>query len=323
MQKKGGGNSIFKKWDTKRFLLQEKLGEGSFGVVYKALDVVNKKIVVVKIVEKQIDVKNEIQILEIMKNKCAAFVLCTTGEYFEDESYYFLIVEWLDNYIPLVDIMGSIGEDGKRLFKIIVNLIVGLHVLHFHNIIHRDIKPTNIMIEKNGTRIKYIDFGLSCFRNDCEKINDEWVGTLPYIAPEMIEGQIHLNSLEVLKKIDIWALGIVLYELIVNTGVGLMTMWDKKFVNKYKFIRDRYDLTNEEDMRYIFLGFDYNDLTDLMHEENRLIEMRLREIFDHNYILQVVYALTKKLPEPKNVKMLSLRGMLQNDPKIRSLPKFF
>ncbi len=83
---------------------------------------------------------------------------------------------------------------------------IGLDYLHKKNIIHRDIKPENLLLDKEGN-IKICDFGWSAEANILEKRNT-YCGTTDYMAPEMIKNESHEFSL------DIWCLGILLYELL-------------------------------------------------------------------------------------------------------------
>ena len=91
------------------------------------------------------------------------------------------------------------------LYLIVLNLCLGIKEIHNKNIIHRDLKPENIFINKDN-KIKIGDFGISKQLNK-EHYAKTFVGTCEYMAPELLKGK------EYTKKVDIWSLGTIIYEL--------------------------------------------------------------------------------------------------------------
>ena len=96
--------------------------------------------------------------------------------------------------------------DETILYNIILELCLGIKEIHKHNLIHRDLKPENIFINEDN-KIKIGDFGISKQLKMNEKYANTVVGTNYYRAPEIIKGEKYNN------KIDIWALGCIIYEL--------------------------------------------------------------------------------------------------------------
>lgn len=105
----------------------------------------------------------------------------------------------------------------ERVFELGIAISDALAAAHEHGIIHRDLKPANIMIDKSG-RINILDFGLAAFDDSSSDANFDKTmakletsgllqGTVPYMAPEQIEGHPISHS------VDIFALGVILYEL--------------------------------------------------------------------------------------------------------------
>ena len=92
------------------------------------------------------------------------------------------------------------------------------HITRF-NMIHRDIKPSNIVIEdpNNLETVKLVDFGLSLHCQTCVPMIEEFAGTVVYMAPEQLLGQTYAKS------VDIWAIGIIMYELLT----GRHPFWQK------------------------------------------------------------------------------------------------
>ncbi len=90
--------------------------------------------------------------------------------------------------------------------KIFYQTALAIQYLHERNVIHRDIKPENILFDKNFN-VKLCDFGWSCV-NDQEDVRTSVCGTYEYMSPEIVNEKSHTD------KVDIWCLGILLYELL-------------------------------------------------------------------------------------------------------------
>ena len=105
----------------------------------------------------------------------------------------------------------------KNIFNILLDTLINLHN---NGIIHRDIKPQNILYNNSNKNIKLIDYGLSRFLSKNELISGEPFGTLGYAAPEILNGEKYGF------KVDIFSLGIVMYYL--KYGIKLFQGHDKK-----------------------------------------------------------------------------------------------
>ena len=139
---------------------------------------------------------------------------------FETEGKGYLVMEYIDG-MSLGQLLkfkkserGARGEsDRLDLESVSLQLIQSVYCLHAHSIIHWDINPTNIMVDSTGT-LSLIDFGFALFStsnyfsNPLNKKHKEFVGTLNYTAPEVI------NRRECDSRMDIWSLGCVLFELL-------------------------------------------------------------------------------------------------------------
>ena len=227
------------------FYAIKELGKGSFGVVYECI---NFDLDHVVIKEVEIDDKSQIEIdnMEAVKDDCENYFSCIIDHKKTEEKLY-IIMEYLDGYFPL----GDFNPDNKTIKKIIINLFKGIRVMHSLDVSHNDIKPDNIMVNKNGD-IKYIDFGGACLRNNCEKPH---CYTFKYTDPTTMyynkESKKYKkirnkqNGLEIAKQADLWGLGIVIYDLIIGrTPYSLLPIDDtdlkkKTYVETYDFQKDK------------------------------------------------------------------------------------
>ncbi len=194
-----------------RYEILSVLGEGGFGKVYSAFDRILKKEVALKFLsrdvidseKKFIRVKREINISQKITDPGIVKIFSLE----EWKGSFFLVMERVFGR-TLKDIL----EEKKKLkwenFKdIFLKIIEAIEVLHSNGIVHRDMKPSNIMIGANGD-IKLLDFGLSKEVNDLEKTSSlgEIVGSPYYMSPE----QVSMN--DVGHRSDIYQLGLILYE---------------------------------------------------------------------------------------------------------------
>ena len=188
----------------------KKIGRGAFGSVYKIQDKNDNKVYALKKIilkkNQNLDkIKNEASLLEKIDNEN---VIKYIDSFFYDDSFY-LIMEFCSN----LDLRSFIDEHKKEnkpisetiIRKIISGLCHGIKAIHNNNMIHRDLKPENIFISDNY-EIKIGDFGLSKILNETNYAQTK-VGTYVYMAPEIYNGEKYTN------KVDIWALGCIIYEL--------------------------------------------------------------------------------------------------------------
>ncbi|GMM27433.1 aurora kinase [Martiniozyma asiatica (nom. inval.)] len=196
------------------FELGRKLGKGKFGRVYCvkhiqsdficAMKVINKSEILGYHVEKQF-----IKEIEIQSNVSHINCLAIYG-WFDDAENIYLLVEYaaFGELYKILKSQRRLKDDVASLY--IYQISLALIHLHDKNIIHRDLKPENVLIHFNNC-IKLADFGWSTYKNNVDgKRRNTMCGTLDYLPPEMVEAKNHDN------KVDIWAVGVLLYELVVG-----------------------------------------------------------------------------------------------------------
>ena len=203
---------------AKKYKVLNVLGNGSYGKVYKAQNIITENLVAIKSIIKKkdnqledIDIKNEIDVLKKLSHPNIVKIY----EFYDIKDNYYLITE-LCKYGELFKyIKFSFSE--KQLCVLFYQVFSGLIYLHENNIIHRDLKLENIMIDSiekdNATSepyfyIKIIDFGSAKFFSK-QKSENEIIGSTYYIAPEVLKKKYN-------EKCDTWSVGVILYMLLVK-----------------------------------------------------------------------------------------------------------
>jgi len=197
-----------------RYRILEKLGHGGMGVVYKALDLRLERFVALKFLPADA-CEDETTRQRFMQEARAASALdhpniCTIysiedtdrGEMFIAMAYYER--EVLSHRIA----RGLVGV--REAVEIAIQLGRGLSKAHEHGIVHRDVKPANVMLTPDGT-VKLLDFGIALLGGSVRSTKPGVaVGTPAYMSPEQACGQ----SCD--GRTDIWAVGVVLYEMLTG-----------------------------------------------------------------------------------------------------------
>ena len=203
--------------DSTRYTIVEKLGEGSYGAVYKVHDNTNGQNVAVKILTK--DFSEGIQsttIREITNLKCCSShpnILSLLDMHLYDDQVELVLdccESDLRNFInKYQDIPKIYNKESIR--KIIYQIIKGVSFMHSQAIAHRDLKPGNILIDVSTLHVKIGDFGFSRKLSIPIRRYTREVSTLWYRAPELLLGSPFYSF-----GIDIWGIGCILAELVMK-----------------------------------------------------------------------------------------------------------
>ena len=193
-----------------RYIFKKCLGKGGFGEVSLYYDNISKREVVIKKIDKsQID---ELQfykeITALLKLKCPYIV-----EYYDDyddNNYYYIVMEKCDDDLDKLIQRSKNGLSDIEIKKILLQLNEAFKMMLSKNVIHRDLKPQNILIKYNSPNtytVKLADFGLSRIYNN--QNFSTVAGTKIYMAPELLY---QLDKYDP-TKCDLWSIGVIIYQL--------------------------------------------------------------------------------------------------------------
>lgn len=197
-----------------RYEIKEIIGVGGMAVVYKAYDSIEDRIVAVKILKEEF-VSNE-EFLRRFKNESKAIAVLSHPNIVKvfDVSFGNLIQYIVMEYIDGITLKEFIERQGSLRWKDAVHFTIqilrGLQHAHDKGIVHRDVKPQNIMLLADGT-IKVTDFGIARFaRSEHRTMTDKAIGSVHYISPEQARGEVTDE------KTDIYSVGVMLYEMLTG-----------------------------------------------------------------------------------------------------------
>ncbi len=206
-------NYVGKRLDG-RYEIQDIIGVGGMAVVYKAYDSIDDRIVAVKILKDEYlaneefrrRFKNESKAIAILSHQNIVKVYDVS---FGDRLQY-IVMEYIEGITLKEYIEQQECIDWNESLYFIIQILRALQHAHDKGIVHRDIKPQNIMLLENGT-IKVADFGIARFsRGETRTMTEKAIGSVHYISPEQAKGEITDE------KADIYSVGVVLYEMLTG-----------------------------------------------------------------------------------------------------------
>lgn len=205
--------NIGKKLDG-RYEITELIGVGGMAEVYKGVDVIDNKTVAIKILKKEF-AENE-EFLRRFRNESKAIAVLSHPNIVKiydvgfSEKIQYIVMEYIDG----ITLKEYIEEEKVLTWKDTVHFVIqilrALQHAHDKGIVHRDIKPQNIMMFTDGT-IKVMDFGIAKFaREEGKTATDQAIGSVHYISPEQASGNVTDA------KSDIYSVGAMMYEMLTG-----------------------------------------------------------------------------------------------------------
>jgi len=204
---------------SKRYEKIQHLGEGQYANVYKARDTTNDNIVAIKKIKlgTRADAKDginrtalrEIKLLQEISHPNIIGLMDVIGH----KSNISLVFDFMDTDLEILIRDTNIIFSASHVKNITIQMLKGLEYLHDHWILHRDLKPNNLLLNEEGV-VKLADFGLARFFGSPNRIYTNQVVTRWYRAPELLLGARNYGV-----GVDVWAVGCILAELLQRAPI--------------------------------------------------------------------------------------------------------
>ena len=196
-----------------RYEIREIIGEGGMAIVYRALDHRLNRDVAVKIMRDEMAADEEFRRRFCTESHAVAMLshpnIVAVYDVSHNDNVEYIVMELVDG-ITLKQYMERKGMVAwKEVVHFTKQISKALAHAHERGIIHRDIKPQNIMLLRDGT-IKVGDFGIAALENEVYENNGEAIGSIHYIAPEQARGECPDA------RSDIYSLGVMMYEMLTG-----------------------------------------------------------------------------------------------------------
>lgn len=196
----------------KNYQIEELLGEGGMGVVYRARDLNLERMVAIKMLHPEM--LHQPDLLKRFKNEAHVTArlshpnIAILYNFFSEEDQHCLIMEYVNGKTveDILSVHKQIPEN--ECIRILQQLLEGLNEAHKNDVLHRDIKPGNVMINRSGY-VKLMDFGVARLGSSARITRmNRVIGTLEYMAPELLTGG------KPSAQTDLYSVGVTLYEMV-------------------------------------------------------------------------------------------------------------
>ncbi len=196
-----------------RYEIRELIGIGGMANVYRCYDTIDDREVAIKILKDEF-LNNE-EFIRRFKNESKAIAVLSHPNIVKvyDVSFGDMIQYIVMEYIDGITLKEYINQQKiltwKETVHLVTQILAALSHAHSKGVVHRDIKPQNMMLLSDGT-IKVTDFGIARFSNSTRTMTEQAIGSVHYIAPEQAKGDITDG------KTDIYSVGVMMYEMLTG-----------------------------------------------------------------------------------------------------------
>ncbi|MDX6597878.1 MAG: eukaryotic-like serine/threonine-protein kinase [Gaiellales bacterium] len=193
-----------------RFRIDGVLGVGGTGTVFRALDLLREEIVALKAIPHDATLRQRARREASVAGKLRHPNVVRLRSVHEDGQYVYIasdIVEGMDLAGALRQ--GQLGD--PALLRVASAVCAGLAHAHEHGVVHRDVKPANVLLGRDGT-VRVLDFGIASLDEPDATVDDRMLGTLSYMAPETCQGARPTPAT------DVWAVGVMVYEALTGAN---------------------------------------------------------------------------------------------------------
>ncbi len=201
-----------------RYRLVEIAGQGGFGMVFRAIDLKLERVVALKLLHPahsrlqrhRVRLESEARVAARIKHPHVVSVIDVGSD---PGAGTYLVMEWIDGQPLDKWLSRSSNERLRDIATLVANVARGLAAAHALQLVHRDIKCANLLVDSQG-QVKVVDFGLAIDEEKLAELSltEQFAGTLPYMSPEQLSSKRTIDH-----RTDIYSLGVVLYELIADT----------------------------------------------------------------------------------------------------------
>ena len=193
-----------------RFRIDGVLGVGGTGTVFRALDLEREEIVALKAIPHDATLRQRARREASVAGKLRHPNVVRLRSVHEDGQYVYIASDIVEG----VDLAGALrqGQLGDAaLLRVAAAVCAGLAHAHEHGVVHRDVKPANVLLGRDGS-VRVLDFGIATLDEPDATVDDRMLGTLSYMAPETCQGGRPTPAT------DVWAVGVMVYEALTGAN---------------------------------------------------------------------------------------------------------
>jgi hypothetical protein len=193
-----------------RFRIDGVLGVGGTGTVFRALDLEREEVVALKAIPHDATLRQRARREASVASKLRHPNVVRLRSVHEDGQYVYIASDIVEG----VDLAGALRQrqlGDAALLRVAAAVCAGLAHAHEHGVVHRDVKPANVLLGRDGS-VRVLDFGIATLDEPDATVDDRMLGTLSYMAPEACLGGRPAPAT------DVWAVGVMVYEALTGAN---------------------------------------------------------------------------------------------------------